>query len=378
MKLVRKSLERDSSGGITLCAEEPQDMWHSYNLIAVGDQLRAPTIRRLTLETATGTTKSERVHVTLQIRVEKVDFDAEAGQLHINGRVVEENKHVKMGVFHTIDLELHRNFTILKKEWDSIVLALVAEACDPAAKAEIGAIVLHEGLANVCLITEHMTILRQRLETSIPKKRLGSSSNHDRGLDRFYDLVAQSMIRHFDFEKVKAVLVASPGFLGQGLMDYMFAKAVREDNKVLVKSKSKFVLVHCSTGHLHALQEVLKSPQVTTKLADTKFARETKALDRFFELLGNDEERAWYGEAHVSAAADRGAVGSLLISDSLFRSNNVGQRKKYVRMVEQVRSGGGEALIFSSMHETGKQLENIGGIAAILTFPLPELEELDD
>ena len=40
---------------------------------------------------------------------------------------------------------------------------------------------------------------------------------------------------------------------------------------------------------------------------------------RFFKMLGSDEMRAWYGPEHVCLAADRGAVGTLLISDGLFR-----------------------------------------------------------
>ena len=36
-------------------------------------------------------------------------------------------------------------------------------------------------------------------------------------------------------------------------------------------------------------------------------------------MLGSDEMRAWYGPDHVRLAADRGAVGTLLISDQLFR-----------------------------------------------------------
>ena len=36
-------------------------------------------------------------------------------------------------------------------------------------------------------------------------------------------------------------------------------------------------------------------------------------------MLGSDEMRAWYGPYHVSLAADRGAIGTLLISDDLFR-----------------------------------------------------------
>lgn len=40
---------------------------------------------------------------------------------------------------------------------------------------------------------------------------------------------------------------------------------------------------------------------------------------RFFKMLGSDELRAWYGPEHVAIAADRGAIGTLLISDRLFR-----------------------------------------------------------
>lgn len=48
-------------------------------------------------------------------------------------------------------------------------------------------------------------------------------------------------------------------------------------------------------------------------------------------------------------------------------------------MVEAVRARGGEALIFSSMHESGQQLDQISGIAAILTYPLDvEIAEMEE
>lgn len=42
-------------------------------------------------------------------------------------------------------------------------------------------------------------------------------------------------------------------------------------------------------------------------------------LDKFFKMLASDELRAWYGPDHVLLAADRGAIGTLLITDELFR-----------------------------------------------------------
>lgn len=61
------------------------------------------------------------------------------------------------------------------------------------------------------------------------------------------------------------------------------------------------------------------------------------------------------------------------------RSSEPAIRHHYVEMVEAVRARGGEALIFSSMHESGQQLDQISGIAAILTYPLDvEIVEMEE
>lgn len=85
-----------------------------------------------------------------------------------------------MGSYHTIDLELNNNFTIIKDEWDSLALERVEEACDITKQADVAAVVCQEGLANLCFLTKNMTIVKQRIETPIPRKRKGSTANHDK------------------------------------------------------------------------------------------------------------------------------------------------------------------------------------------------------
>lgn len=53
---------------------------------------------------------------------------------------------------------------------------------------------------------------------------------------------------------------------------------------------------------------------------------------------------------HVHAAHELGAIQTLLITDSLFRINNVLQRQKCATLVEEVESGGGEVFVFSGVH----------------------------
>lgn len=89
---------------------------------------------------------------------------------------------LQMGAYHTIDLEMNRKFTLQKPEWDAIALERIEMATNPARTADIAAVVMAEGLAQVCLITSSMTIVRQRIESTIPRKRKGSASLHEKVL----------------------------------------------------------------------------------------------------------------------------------------------------------------------------------------------------
>lgn len=50
----------------------------------------------------------------------------------VKGRNVEENQYIKMGAYHTVDLEANQKFTLFKEHWDSVTLERVDNACDPA------------------------------------------------------------------------------------------------------------------------------------------------------------------------------------------------------------------------------------------------------
>ncbi|KAJ8296840.1 Protein dom34 [Rhodotorula toruloides] len=413
----------DQSGSVTLRPQDDEDMWHAYNLISKGDELRASAVRRVTSESATGSTSSQRVHLKLTIRVDKVLYSALAQPdstasassssaadssapvaaasgtsgtttLHVSGKITSENEHVKKGAYHTLDLEIGRDFTIIKGEgeWDSVARERLREMTEPGRGADVGAVVCGEGTANICIITNHTTIVKQRIDVPVPRKRKGGGTalGAERANSRFLHQVYDAVNRHFDFEQLKVLIIASPGFTKETVHSFLLEEAVRQNNKALIQAKSKFLLLHSPTHHVHSLTQILSSPEVSSQLKDTKFAQEgvmlekciTRALSpdtsrlttsppsRFFKMLEENPLRAWYGESHVFKAAERGAIGKLLVSDELFRSPSVARRKKFVQLVEDVKAYGGEVLMFSSMHESGQQLNQLTGIAAILTYPL--------
>ncbi|KAG5185429.1 eRF1 domain 1-domain-containing protein [Tribonema minus] len=376
MKVVAKHLEKDGAGYIKLQAEETEDMWHAYNLIAVGDRVRTTTVRKVVSESSTGSTSSKRVRLNLTIGVERTDFDSEGCVLRLSGKNVEENAHVKIGAYHTLDLELNQTFSVEKAHWDAMHLDRIDAASDPVRCADVAAVVMTAGLAHVCLVTAHMTVTRARVEMNIPRKRAGSS-DHAKAIRRFYEAVYRAVLDKIDFAVVRCVLLGSPGFVKDDFFAYLCEEAVRREDRPLIENKAKFVLCHATSGHKHAVEELLSQPAVLARLADTKAAAEVRALAEFFAMLKADPDRAFYGYAHVARACADSAVDALLVTDGLFRARELATRRKYVALVEDAKEKGARVFVFSSMHVTGEQLGQLGGIAAVLRFPMPDIEEED-
>lgn len=275
--------------------------------------------------------------------------------------------------------------------------AQLQEACDPGRGAEAVAVVMQEGVANICLLTQIQTLLKHRVEMPIPRGKRGAGvpklakTIHDRTLSKFFKTVLEALLRQLgtlDETKDRGgglpILIASPGWVAAQFKAYANDEAVRLGDKALMRRvRNDFVTIHSSTGHVSSLNEVIKSPEVMARLKDTKYARETALMDDFFTLLRKDDGRAWYGPKECEQAVAKGAVGRgggvLLISNELFRSQDIGIRRGWVRLVDRVRDmEGGDVRILSSDHESGKRLDGLGGIATILTFPIVEMEDDED
>lgn len=304
--LLKRNLISDSvlQGHVTLRPEDDEDMWHLYNLIQEQDFVRATAIRcvvvnlnfnpslissssRVQKVSTTGSIDSQRVRVNLTLQVSRVDFSSSAAPstnegststeissantntaaLHISGRVTSENQYVKLGAFHTLDIEANRDVRIEKADgWDSVALARVEEAIVPGRGAEVGAVVCGEGTAAFCLLSEHMTLVTQRISVSIPRKAASSgASQHEKALQKFYGSIYDSFIRHIPYSNVglKAIVIASPGWVRDSVFTYMVDEAGKRGDKILLKAlREKTVRVHVSSPHVHSLVEVLKSPEV--------------------------------------------------------------------------------------------------------------------
>lgn len=84
------------------------------------------------------------------------------------------------------------------------------------------------------------------------------------GLARFYQSLYTSFLRHVPYASpsLRAIVVASPGWVRDSVFDFIMAEASRTSNKALLTARNKFIKVHVNSPHVHSLVEALKSPEV--------------------------------------------------------------------------------------------------------------------
>lgn len=378
MREISRNIDpKTKAGTVRLEARDAEDMWHLYNLIADGDGLRAPTIRKVQQETTTGSASSERVRLTITMQVKTFEYDPSVSVMRVKGRVSEENQYVRVGAFHTIEIEPNRAFSLTKENWDSVYKERLELSLNPAVDADLGAIVMQEGLAHVLMISRSLTFTRARIEMSIPRKGKNALYNRSSALEKFFKEVLRAALQHLDLKTLKVLLIASPGYVKDEFYKYMITEASRRDLREVIDNRSKIVLCHSSSGHKHALQEILARPELQSQLSKTKAVGEVQVLNSFHEMLKRDPDRAVYGPSHVKHAAEMGAIENLMLTDTLFRASDIETRKKYVGLVEGVKSSGAKVNVFSTQHVTGEQLNLMSGVAAILRFPLVDLDNID-
>ncbi|UCS20935.1 uncharacterized protein HLK63_H03729 [Nakaseomyces glabratus] len=381
MKII--SITKDSANKegatIVLLPEDKEDLFTVHQIIDKDDEVIFKKKFTTNLDEA-GKKKSTDL-VKLRLKIVSSEFEMRDEYLRYKGVTVADdngnsNVDIPVGKFLSFTVNYSFPFTIIKQNFDSFMEKTLQNAANPESRSDTAAIVLQEGIAHVCLLTASSTILKQKIEYSMPKKKRATDvMKFDEKTEKFYKAIYESIKKYYDFSKIKLILLCSPGFYAKTLLEKITQYAQEERNKSIIDHQSLFLVAHCSTGYLQGISEVLKNPLYSTKLSDTKYAKDAAIMDEFMEHLNNDDFKAWYGEAEVEKAAEMGAIKYLLITDTMLHNDDIKKRKKFLALYENVESSGGKGVVFSTLHSLGEELDRMTGVACILNYPLPDLDE---
>ena len=113
------------------------------------------------------------------------------------------------------------------------------------------------------------------------------------------------------------------------------------------------------------IQETLRRGVVKRIVRDSRIAFETELVDKLLEGVAKDGA-VIYGVNETESAVEAGAVETLLVIDKLIRGKN----EHVEKILEKTESLSGNVVIISTVHDAGKQLEALGGLAALLRYKI--------
>ncbi|CAI4056539.1 hypothetical protein SKDZ_03G0630 [Saccharomyces kudriavzevii ZP591] len=79
--------------------------------------------------------------------------------------------NVPLGKFLSFSITYGHQITTFMRHFNKYAKKLLKEAVESQTESDTAAVVLQEGTSHVCLLTPSSTILRQRIEISMPKKK---------------------------------------------------------------------------------------------------------------------------------------------------------------------------------------------------------------
>lgn len=102
--------------------------------------------------------------------------------------------------------------TIFKENWDEFHLRTINDISKSSDSSDVGALVMEEGVAHLCYITNSTTLLKQKIEKNVTKKKSGQDLRA-KSMGDFFSMCLSAIASEEMLNKVKCLIIASPGYI---------------------------------------------------------------------------------------------------------------------------------------------------------------------
>ncbi len=356
MKIVEKNLHQ---GFVKVVPDTPDDLWHLYNVIYKGDEVYAYTSRAIKSDSEASRPKSaERVSAFMGVTVESVGWDRFLGKLRVHGLICHAPDIIPTGAHHTLALGLNQQFTIVKKQWPKHLLdrlTLASESEKPLLIVSID----DEGYA---IAETKQYGVEMKVEERI---RLPGKNEADKRIEgtKAYFRKVLNTLNQFWTQNHNPIVIIGTGFVKNDFAKYL-AEEARDMNKSLADIKS------VNNGGTAGIYEALRSGVLLKATNQLRVVEETEAMEEVMKRLGKGEGTITYGLTGVEEAVQMGAVEKLIVADTALRDAEEEQRLKLETLMRDVERQNAKVTVISTEHEAGSKLLSLGGLAALLRFPI--------
>jgi len=352
---MRITFEDTKQGIMEIVPETLDDLWHISYIIEEGDILSSKTTRRIQDTTGDKLRSDRGVKKTffLGIKVESVSFHMFTGKLRATGSIVSGPEDlVPLGSHHTLEVKLNIPLRIKKIHWSKYILNRIKRAVSASKKLSAIIVSIEDDVADLGLVRQFGIEYYGPIIGNISGKRI-VDKNRQKNFDEFYQMVAEALLK---FKSLQNIVIAGPGFTKNSFHDFL-----EDKHSELAKIS---ILESTGTGGRVGIQEILKKGVVEKLSSENRIAKEISVIEEILGEIAKGSNMVVYGKEETIVGANAGAIKELLVLDKLVRIEKL---EKIMNLVENM---GGNVMVISSEHDGGKQLESLGGLAALLRYPI--------
>lgn len=330
--------------------EEIDDLWYLSHLIDPGDLVYGKTTRKVKIGAGENATLTKK---TLMLKIEAETIDLAENSLRINGRIREGPEDIPKGSYHSISLEEGNEFTLEKVQWLEYQKQKLHEASE---KKYNYLLCLFDREEAIFALTKKIGYqILVKITGDVPKKAKIIEIKKD-----FQKEIIAALDVYDGRYNPDNIIIASPAFYKEDLFKKIPASEL----------KKKVVLATCSDISERSLDEVMRCPELAVILKNSRARKEQLVMEELLHEI-NKQEKAAYGWKQVKEALNSGAISKLLLTDNFI------QQQRMVNKFDEIDTGmkhvdalKGEIHIISSQNDSGKKLDGLGGVAAILRYQL--------
>jgi len=356
VKITEKNLVK---GFVKVVPDSVDDLWHLYNVIYKGDEVYAYSSRAIKSDQEYSRPKSgERVSAFMGVTVESVSWDKFLGKLRVHGLICHAPEIIPPSAHHTLNISLNQPVTIVKKEWPKHIVDRLTRASETEKPLLILAID-DEGFA-IAETKQYGVEMKVEEHVKLPGKL--EAEKRSAVMKDYFNRALNSLSQLWASQHNLIVIV------GVGFVKSDFAKYVADNTRDLAKAVVDVKSVN--NGGVSGIYEALRSGVLLKAAAQLRIVDETETMEEVMKRLGKSEATITYGLAEVESAVQTGAVEKLIIADTMLRDSEEEQRLHLEELMRSVEQRRGSVTVVSTEHEAGAKLLALGGIVALLRFPI--------
>lgn len=355
MRVESREADDPDRERVAVVPDSTEDLWHLQYVIEPGDIVAGDTTRRIQRDDdRMRDTGGQRESMWVALVVEELEYHRFADRLRVSGEIVACSREDQLGNHHTLNVEVHDEVELekqFKPDQRERLEAAQAATDDP----DVLVVTVEEGRAELFDVSPRGPEYRATV-TAGSGKREGESTRGE-----LFAEVA-SIVGRSDAD---AIVLAGPGFTKDDAADHLRSEIDALDERLHV--------VDTSAIGERGVHEVLQRGVLENVRTEARLAQERAVIEDVLERLKTGDGRVTYGPEQVATAAEYGAVETLCVLDDHLKRERTDDGEWSIELdtvIERVEQQGGEVSVLSAKGEPGRQLDSLGGIAALLRYSL--------